>query len=855
MDKSRNFALALLAAMAATFAMAQNTPESQMEKLNRGVVVVPATTGGSNNFISWRMFGTDDDNTTFAILRNGVAIASNISEKTNYVDKSGTASSAYQIVTKQDGVAIDTTEAVSRWSSVYKTIQLDRPAEGTTPSGDSYTYTPNDCSVGDVDGDGEYEIVVKWDPSNSKDNSQSGYTGNVYLDCYKLDATKLWRIDLGKNIRAGAHYTQFLVYDFDCDGKAELICKTAPGSIDGTGVYVNQAATDEGILSADNTVDWRNSSGKIKGGQEYLTVFNGYTGKAIHTIYYNPNRATGYGGAPTWTFNWDDRSGKTDTEYGNRGERYLATVAYLAGADERPSAVMCRGYYTYAFLWAVDFDGEKLQQRWLHSSKSKTSYTVTDSNGDTQSYTPPTATRGSGSNTAYSNGNHNLSCADVDGDGCDEIVWGSCAIDQDGTLLYATGYGHGDAMHLSDLVPDRPGLEVFEVHEGSPYGWDVHDAATGEILLSSTGSSDNGRGLAADVDQSNRGFEFWSSNDGTIRSATTGEKANSNSGTTNFRAYWDGDLLDELLDGGKMDKVGSGRIYPTSSKNFYSFGSSCNSTKATPNLSADILGDWREEIILHGDDNLVIFTTNVESDYRAPTLMHDHVYRLGVAWQNVAYNQPPHLGYYLPDLFKTQYVNIDGYTGEFIQEVALGDSIETICRHWKNCASPSLIASIAPDGTDTKSTVMEGFKFTKDVLKAKTFKLEGKPTELGTYKFVIKSGKNNVDATVRTDTIVITCVNPTGIANIESGDKAAWAAIASGTIDDGLTLKFNVKNGTEQVRVSIYDAAGSKVGVREYSIAGTATKTISGLGRLQSGVYLVKVESSTESLTKKVIKR
>lgn len=855
MNKSRLYALAVLTAMAATNIEAQITPASQMEKLNRGVVVVPATSGGSNNFISWRLFGTDDDNTTFTILRNGASIAANITDKTNYVDKSGTASSTYQIVTKQDGVAVDTTEAVSRWSSVYKKIQLDRPAGATSPSGEAYTYTPSDCSVGDVDGDGEYEIVVKWDPSNSKDNSQSGYTGNVYLDCYKLDATKLWRIDLGKNIRAGAHYTQFLVYDFDGDGKAELICKTAQGSIDGTGVYVNQAATDDEIKSADNTTDWRNSSGKVKGGQEYLTVFNGLTGKAIHTIFYNPNRATGYGGAPSWTFNWDDRSGKNDTEYGNRGERYLATVAYLAGQDERPSAVMCRGYYTFAFLWAVDFDGEKLQQRWFHSSKSKTTYSVTDSDGNTQSYTAPTATRGSGSNTAYGNGNHNLSCADVDGDGCDEIVWGSCGIDHDGTLLYATGYGHGDAIHMSDLVPDHPGLEVFEVHEGSPYGWDIHDAATGEILLSSTGGSDNGRGMSADVDLSNRGFEFWSANDKTIRSATTGDEANSSSGSTNFRVYWDGDLLDELLDGGKLDKVGSGRIYPTNNKNFYDFGSSCNSTKATPNLSADILGDWREEIILHGDDNLVVFTTNVESDYRVPTLMHDHVYRLGVAWQNVAYNQPPHLGYYLPDLFKTQYVNVDGYNGELKQEVALGDSIETICRHWKYCGSPSLIASIAPDGTDTKSTVMEGFKFTRDVLLKKTFKLEGKPSELGTYKFVIQSGKNNVDGTVRTDTILITCVSPSGIESVETGGKAAWAAITNGTIDNSVTLNFNVEHGSEPISVAIYNAAGAKVCSREYNIAGKATKTIGGLGRLQSGVYVVTVESSTQSLTKKLIKR
>lgn len=853
MNKSRLYSLSTMMLSVALMAAAQDTPASQMEKLNRGLVVVPATTGSSHNFISWRLFGTDNDSTTFDVLRNGVTIASNLDEKTNYVDKLGNAASSYQIVTKQKGIATDTTEAVTRWNNVYKNIQLDRPATGTTPSGDEYTYTPNDCSVGDVDGDGEYEIFVKWDPSNSKDNSQSGYTGNVFIDCYKLDGTKLWRIDLGTNIRAGAHYTQFLVYDFDGDGKAEMICKTAPGSLDGTGAYVSQAATDNDILAVDNSKDWRNTSGKIIGGQEYLTAFNGLTGKAIHTIFYNPNRATTYGGAPSWTFNWDDRSGKTDKEYGNRGERYLATVAYLDGPDKRPSAVMTRGYYTYAFLWAVDFDGKELKQKWFHSSKTKTTYSVTDAQGNVTTYTADKATSGSGKNTAYGNGNHNLACADVDSDGCDEIIWGSCAIDHDGTMLYATGFGHGDANHLSDLVPDRPGLEMFEVHEESPYGWDVHDAATGEVLLSSTGGSDNGRGMAADVDISNRGFEFWSANDKTIRSATTGDKANSSSGTTNFRVYWDGDVLDELLDGGKLDKVGTGRIYPVSSKNFYDFGSSCNSTKATPNLSADILGDWREEIILHGDDNLVIFTTNVASDFRVPTLMHDHVYRLGVAWQNVAYNQPPHLGYYLPDRFKTQYVKLTD--GNFTQEVVLGDSIIPISRHWKYCASPSLLKSIDNNGIELSNKAMEGFTFTRDVLKTKSFTLTGKPSALGTYKFVIASGKNNVDNSVRNDTIVINCVSFSGIENVENANNDSWANIANGNMDNGLTIDFNMQNTSKKVSIAVYDAGGAQVGGCQLNVTGKTTTNIDGLSQLPSGIYMVTIKTANDVLTRKVIKR
>lgn len=854
MNKSNIFAFA--AALMSLSATAQTTPVGQMEKLDRGLVVVPSSTGTSGSyFLSWRLFGTDDDNTTFDVLRDGVVAKSGLDSKTNFVDNYGLPNSQYQIVTKQNGVATDTSAVVTPWSSNYKEILLDRPASMTMPDNSVCTFSPNDCSVGDVDGDGQYELIVKWDPDNSKDNSQSGYTGNVYIDCYKLDGTKLWRIDLGKNIRAGAHYTQFLVYDFDGDGKAEMICKTAPGSKDGAGNYVSSAATDSTILTVNNTADWRNSSGKIKGGQEYLTVFNGETGKAIHTIFYNPNRAMGYGGAPSWTVNWDTRSGKTDTEYGNRGERYLATVAYLGGADENPSAVMCRGYYTYAFLWAVDFDGKELKQRWFHASKSTTKYSVTDADGNTTEYTADKATRGSGSNTAMGNGNHNLSCGDVDGDGDDEIIWGSCGIDHDGKMLYATGYGHGDANHMSDLIPDRPGLEMFEVHEESPYGWDVHDAATGEILHSATGESDNGRGLSADIDDSNRGFEFWSSNDRGPRSATSGSTVSSKSCSVNFRMYWDGDLQDELLDGGKLDKwngAGTTRLYPVEGKNFYDFGSSCNSSKSTPNLSADIFGDWREELILHTDSSLVLFTTNIETDFRVPTLMHDHVYRLGVAWQNVAYNQPPHLGYYLPDIFKTEYVKLG--EGDFNQSIMLGDSIKTIYYKWRNCGSASFVKATLPDGTAITSSTADfgGLTFARST-KEKTFTIAGTPTTIGTYTLVVKSGKNVVDESIRYDTITIVCNDPAAINTVEADDDA-WVTIADNTFSDNITLNFNT-NKALTANVSVFNAAGAKVASRIVKTTGAAKIAIGGLSRLQSGVYIVNVESTEGTVSKKIIKR
>ena len=664
---------------------AQNASSSYMEHLDRGVVALPAQ--GQGIFVSWRMLGTDSKDVCFDVERDGKVIASHI-KATNYTDKDGSSSHTYRIIAyqqmpKADGVAPrEVSQKVKPWADLYKSLPIDRPKGGTTPDGRSYTNTPNDCSVGDVDGDGEYEIILKWDPSNSHDNSHNGYSGDVIFDCYKLNGKKLWRINLGKNIRAGAHYTQFLVYDFDGDGKAEMICKTSAGSVDGKGKFVSQAATDADILSIDNKADYRNEAGRILTGPELLTVFEGMTGKAIHTVWYNPNRAFGVGrqvaegeslkdGFPAYSSVWGDKG-----NYGNRGERYLAGVAFLDGKDHLPSAVMCRGYYTRSYLWAVDFDGKQLKTKWLHASM-----------------TP---------GTAYAQGAHSLAVGDVDGDGCDEITYGSAAINNDGTLLYSTGLGHGDAQHLGDLDPDRPGLEYFMVHEEYPYGSDLRDAKTGEILYRTLDRDDTGRGLAADIDANHRGYEMWSSDKPEVRDCkgnviieakdawkkrpANGEKRkrkpqmpqqgdwNSNEKTTfravspmpamNFRIYWDGDLQDELLANGraphfppylqKWNGKEAVALPLSNGKQLFEMGHSvsCNWTKATPNLQADLFGDWREEVIYWDESDashLNIFTTNIPTDYRVPTLMHDHIYRMGVAWQNVGYNQPPHLGYYLPD--------------------------------------------------------------------------------------------------------------------------------------------------------------------------------------------------------------
>lgn len=572
------------------------TPEPgsgrQMEYLDRGLVAVKTDNGV---FVSWRLFGTDPQNIAFNIYRDGTKINSTpITLSTNYLDNSGGSNSKYYICPIIDGREMEKSKTVSVWNQNYLEIPLNRPSGGSV-GGSSYTYSPNDISVGDLDGDGEYELVLKWEPSNAKDNSQAGHTGNVIIDAYKLNGTQLWRIDLGRNIRAGAHYTQFLVYDFDGDGRAEVVMKTADGTRDGRG----------GVIGNPNA-DYRNGEGFVLDGPEYLTVFDGLTGAALETINYIPPRGR--------VTDWGDN-------YGNRCDRFLATVAYLDG--ERPSIVMCRGYYTRTVLTAFNWRDGRLTHVWTF-----------DSNTAGSGYT--------------GQGNHNLSVGDVDGDGCDEIIYGAMAVDHDGRGLYTTRWGHGDAGHLSDLIPDRPGLEYYQIHENPPqYAATVRDARTGQLIFS-IGTGDTGRGLAANIDPRHIGYQFWSSTSGGLYNSRGQRITTATPSSTNFAIWWDGDLLRELLDSNRIDKWdwNSNRT----NNIFTAVGcSSNNGTKSTPGLSADILGDWREEVIFrtNNDNALRIYTTTHLTDRRIYTLMHDPIYRLSIAWQNVAYNQPPHPGFYL----------------------------------------------------------------------------------------------------------------------------------------------------------------------------------------------------------------
>lgn len=577
----------------------------KMEDLGRGVVAVQQDSGMVA--VSWRYLPSDPEAQAFDIFRNGKKInKSPLAESTYFLDYYPEGHDAVYEVKPLKGGKGGSFSFRGNSPVGFIDIPLQRPELGVDPRGKEYFYTANDASVGDVDGDGEYEIILKWDPTNAHDNAHDGFTGPVLIDCYKLDGTRLWRIDLGDNIRAGAHYTQFMVYDLDGDGRAELVCKTADGTLDG-----------RRRLIGERKADWRNMKGRVIAGPEFLTVFNGLTGEAMKTVDYVAPRGN--------LKDWGDG-------YANRGERYLAAVAYLDG--EHPSVVMCRGYYGKSVLAAYDWDGKDLKLRWVFDSSQP------------------------GLEGYGGQGNHNLRVADVDGDGCDEIIYGQMAVDHDGTGLYTTGMNHGDAMHLL-ADPEGQRYYIWGCHENKKDGTTLRDAGTGEVILRYPSRRDIGRCMAADIDPTHEGVELWSPSSGGLRSFT-GEVIVPDEfrGETqarlpvNFCVLWDGDMLAELLDGDVVSKYNwtNGELEEIMRFEGCAWN---NGTKRNPCLQADILGDWREEVIMRTADNtaLRIYLTPHPTDQRFHTFMLDPAYRVSVANQNVAYNQPAEPGFYFgPDL-------------------------------------------------------------------------------------------------------------------------------------------------------------------------------------------------------------
>ncbi len=597
----------------------------QMERLERGLVAVRRTNG---NYVGWRMFGYEYDaenpaRVSYNLYRDGALVA-NVTDSTNYFDSGASASASYTVSAVLDGVVCAASAPVTPLAEQYRVIPLEPPPNGTTPAGDSYNYTDatttslfgavNDGTVGDVDGDGEYELVVIWNPSNSKDNSQTGYTGLVYMDCYEFDGTRLWRLNLGPNIRAGAHYTQTLVYDFDGDGKAEVAVKTAPGTVDGTGqhLHTGPAAND------DDGADYRNSSGYILEGPEYLTVFEGATGAELSTVDFEVGRGS--------VSSWGDSNG-------NRVDRFTASVGFVSDTGDpnsgsgRPSLVMGRGYYR----GKTDTNyGRTTFTAWTWRDGRLTRLWTFEANYDRYpEYT--------------GQGCHSVMLADVDGDQAQEIINGGATIDSDGTPMCTTGFGHGDALHVSDFVLGNGELEVFMPHEEktSP-NYDVHIARTCEIIsIGEVTGSDTGRGVAGDVDPNNPGAEVWSSATG-LMDAASGRQLGSRPSQVNFLVWWDADESRETLDGNTIRNL-DGVSFTADGM----MGN--NTTKNTPTLVADLFGDWREEVVWRSpnSDELRIYTTTEVTSRRLYTLMHDPQYRVNVSSELAAYNQPPHPSFHI----------------------------------------------------------------------------------------------------------------------------------------------------------------------------------------------------------------
>ncbi|MNB82936.1 Rhamnogalacturonan exolyase YesX [compost metagenome] len=712
----------------------------QMEHLDRGLAAVCTSEG---IFISWRLLGQEVSAATdsgliaadFRIYRNGERIAE-ISDSTNYLDTSGSREAEYAVAAVIDGEEKERCVSIRPWETPYLEIPLQKPADGVTPAGQTYTYSANDMSVGDVDGDGEYEYIVKWDPSNAKDVSHVGYTGNVYVDCYKQNGTLLYRIDLGVNIRAGAHYTQFLVYDFDGDGKAELMFKTAPGTriicykdgapvsesfitilpedeaagyshqddyrINGAGYaehvagmferwheheevvaghwpatleecfgitpeYTYPLSREDAVLLADYFLDvyapsrsernkLRAFEGFILKGPEYLTVFRGETGEELKTVRYKPERHDD--GLMWGDYSWNR------IEPGNRVDRFLAGVAYLDG--KKPYALFARGYYTRATMAAYSWDGQELSETWYIDSGW---VTMNNPFADTLHLQDG---RNPGFGGLAKQGAHALSTADVDGDGCQEIIYGSATIDHDGSLLYSSGgilpegsaapgeyakLGHGDALHVAVVDPDRDGLQIYMVHEEGihgPYGYTLRDAATGEVLYGGFAKEDVGRGMIGKVEPDVPGLQTWCSESHLaqepsrgLRSAK-GEQLDEQAPGTNMNIKWAADMTTQFISGTFEDPVTiedwrRGTLLTAEGTR------SNNGTKGNPCLVADLFGDWREELVVRmADSSAIRIYMNTEvTDRKLYTLMHDPQYRTGVAWQNVVYNQPCYTSFYL----------------------------------------------------------------------------------------------------------------------------------------------------------------------------------------------------------------
>jgi len=621
------------------------------EYLDRGVVAVPVNTG-SGVIVQWRLSASEyGKGIAFNVYRNGEILNDTPITTLNYLDEGGRSGDTYLVEALILGQPrLPLYHAIALQNN-YLEIPMQRPKDRENPanaygaSGAPITYTANDISVADVDGDGRYELLVKWYPSQAQDPGlEARHTGETIFDCYTLDGELLWRINLGVNITSSAHHSAFNFFDLDNDGKAEFTVKTADGTrvylpgMDGT---IDDTVDEPAFVIGDQNAVWVGgvvnpatgtmnnwSTGRVAAGPEYFTVFDGLSGLPVSTVDYFAPYARG---VP-----WGDNDN-------NRSDRFNAAVAFLPKYDNPgvpyPTVIEVRGHYGPNFA-----AGYQLINRQIVKAGE---FVLSDY-------------------AAGSFGNHNMTVADVDRDGFDEIIFGSIVLNSDGTPRWiadgshgTTPGTHGDALHVSVMVSGSEEFFVMVPQESpAPNNVKVYNASTGELVWGyDSASSDVGRGMAANITPL-PGFEVWASGGTPLYNLASGERLGAAGNLSiNFRLFWDGDLLSELLDGG------DGRPLAVS-KFQYDTGSgasridtllelvgtvSNNGTKANPGLSADIFGDWREEIIVRTADNnsLRIYVTDIPTEYVIYTLMHDRSYRLAVNAQNAMYNQPPALGFYL----------------------------------------------------------------------------------------------------------------------------------------------------------------------------------------------------------------
>ena len=628
--KQRLLLLLSLLGMVATGAQAQR----YVDNLDRGIVAVPGRSGG--NLVTWRIFGDEYYDVEYNLYRNGTKVNTEPLKVSNYEDKQGNSSSKYQVAAVVRGVEQEKSAEVKAWAQDYLVVKVQavvnragktiaNSVAGNSGGTDTTTsgYTLNDISLADVDGDGICEFMVKRNNSQGNLNQTSNKTDFNHYECYKMDGTRLWWIDLGPNLMSNPDEQYDMIgYDWDRDGKAEFVMRGADNMIIHT-------ASGKTINIGDMTFDCGTGSTErpeyVGVGAEYLLYLNGATGEPY-----------GWDGEENWTpqafplprFESNETEGDASVwgDVGHRATKIYMGAPYIDG--RYASIFFGRGCYTRhkACVLDVDPDTHVLTERWRWNCYA------------------------SGS-PWYGNGFHNFAIADVDMDGRDEIVYGSMILDDTGYGLATTGLGHGDAQHCGDLDPYRWGLEQFTCQEGSQ-GNSFWNATTGDIYFRKQDGGDDGRALAGNFTNDYPGAQGKSATSSTIGLSACQYLPVNGITQLNNRVYWDGDLLDEMFDS-KNGANRTGNIFKWNGQNLKTFGGITNNwTKCNPSAQGDILGDWREEMVLRLDDNTAfhVYTTNYPTQYRIPTLWHDHVYRNGMAWQCVGYNQPPHVSFFLGEL-------------------------------------------------------------------------------------------------------------------------------------------------------------------------------------------------------------